>query len=208
MFRGCKILLAACRENFCSFLIQYYLILQEKVILRRLATNFPHFFFSDPQNLPRLRLSLYFFICLSPSTLSPRVGSGCDHARRSLQKTGRTNAEQSESCDVDGEKKEGEDDSKDKELITERGREKKWNTLGERWERENRRALRRREQKSDGNNPNICALGGKRRVCRVMIVHQVLISCSIDTSWDCVLNHHPFIWPSITRPSSRLSTCW
>lgn len=120
------------KNNFCSFLIQYYLILQEKVILRRLATNFPHFFFSDPQNLPRLRLSLYFFICLSPSTLSPRVGSGCDHARRSLQKTGRTNAEQSESCDVDGEKKEGEDDSKDKELITERGREKKWNTLGER----------------------------------------------------------------------------
>lgn len=85
------------KNNFCSFLIQYCLILQEKVILRRLATNFPHFFSSDPQNLPRLRLSLYFFICLSPSTLSPRVGSGCDHARRSLQKTGRTNAEQSES---------------------------------------------------------------------------------------------------------------
>lgn len=28
--------------------------------------------------------------------------------------------------------------------------------------RERKQALRRREQKSDGNNPNICALGGKR----------------------------------------------
>lgn len=207
MFRGCKILLAACRENFCSFLIQYYLILQEKVILRCLATNFPHFFFSDPQNLPRLRLSLYFFICLSPSTLSPRVGSGCDHARRSLQKTGRTNAEQSESCDVDGEKKEGEDDSKDKELITERGREKKWNTLGERWERENRR-YEGENRRATVTIQIFVRWEVKGWVCRVMTVHQVLISCSIDTSWDCVLNHHPFIWPSIIRPSSRLSTCW
>lgn len=118
------------KYNFCSFLIQYYLILQVKVILRRLATNFPHFFFSDPQNLPRFRLSLYFFICLSPSTFSPRVGSGSDHARGTLQKTGRTNAEQSESCDVDGGEERGRGRLEDEELITERGREKKWDTRG------------------------------------------------------------------------------
>lgn len=29
--------------------------------------------------------------------------------------------------------------------------------------------------------------------CYIMIGHQVLISCTVDNSWDCVLNYHPSI---------------
>lgn len=136
MFPGCKNLLAAQRQNFSFFLIQYCLILQEKVILWLLSSinhqlsSLLFLLWSSKSS------SLYFFICLSPSTFSPRVGSGSDHARRSLQKTSRTNAEQSESCDVDGGEERGRGGLEDKELITERGREKKWDTWrGERWDR-------------------------------------------------------------------------
>lgn len=196
MFRGCKIVLAACRKKQLLFLSHSIL-----------------FDFTRKGDTSSSLILKIFLASVSPFTSSsvsrPQLGllgSGLVvimHADRF-----RKPAELMRSrARVDGEKKEGEDDSKDKELITERGREKKWNTLGERWERENRR-YEGENRRATVTIQIFVRWEVKGWVCRVMIVHQVLISCSIDTSWDCVLNHHPFIWPSIIRPSSRLSTCW
>lgn len=121
MFRGCKIVLAACRKKQLLFLSHSIL-----------------FDFTRKGDTSSSLILKIFLASVSPFTSSsvsrPQLGllgSGLVvimHADRF-----RKPAELMRSrARVDGEKKEGEDDSKDKELITERGREKKWNTLGER----------------------------------------------------------------------------
>lgn len=124
----------------------------------------PKFFFAFHPLSPSVSLFLHLSFSFPPNFLLRSGLVVIMHADRF--KTSRTNAEQNKSCDVGRGGKRGTQ----RQGVNNGEAERKWDS-GERWERLCVEVIHRPEKtggcykgknkKSDSNNPNICALGGR-----------------------------------------------